>query len=314
MLGLKAFVAAVMGGIGLIPGAMLGGIVVGIRRRTTEFVLAADKADVLPIRHAVVDFIVKTGQRVAYETVRRADPVESVDDQHRPFLVGNSAGRKDLGWETFAAPVQRRHFVTVYFAGLLVQPDTVFRDRHPVVEAAVADPGVEHVSSCLGGRFQRVGDRLPVQFDAVPPRECDPEMVDRQRLYDAILLVLECQEPQDAFINRPADRKAETRVEAVTHVGEILVRQQFEQHGRHFRDVRFEIGFVPHAATRPFGFVQRLYIRYDLRLHQVGQVARQVAGGAVRVESVVFVRIIDAQRADDRVVHRRSGVGMECQR
>lgn len=30
MLGLKAFVAAVMGGIGLIPGAMLGGIVVGI--------------------------------------------------------------------------------------------------------------------------------------------------------------------------------------------------------------------------------------------------------------------------------------------
>ena len=30
MLGLKAFVAAVMGGIGLIPGAMLGGLVLGL--------------------------------------------------------------------------------------------------------------------------------------------------------------------------------------------------------------------------------------------------------------------------------------------
>ena len=30
MLGLKAFVAAVLGGIGVIPGAMLGGLIVGI--------------------------------------------------------------------------------------------------------------------------------------------------------------------------------------------------------------------------------------------------------------------------------------------
>ena len=30
MLGLKAFIAAVLGGIGIIPGAMIGGLIVGL--------------------------------------------------------------------------------------------------------------------------------------------------------------------------------------------------------------------------------------------------------------------------------------------
>ena len=36
MLGLKAFIAAVLGGIGIIPGAMLGGIIIGLVESLTK--------------------------------------------------------------------------------------------------------------------------------------------------------------------------------------------------------------------------------------------------------------------------------------
>ncbi len=45
MLGLKAFVAAVLGGIGIIPGAMLGGLIMGIIESMTKAYISTQLAD-----------------------------------------------------------------------------------------------------------------------------------------------------------------------------------------------------------------------------------------------------------------------------
>lgn len=59
MLGLKAFVAAVLGGIGSIPGAMIGGFVIGIAESLTKGYIHSGLADALVFLILIVVLLVK---------------------------------------------------------------------------------------------------------------------------------------------------------------------------------------------------------------------------------------------------------------
>lgn len=59
MLGLKAFVAAVLGGIGIIPGAMLGGIVMGIAESLTKAYITSQLADAVVFGILIIVLLVK---------------------------------------------------------------------------------------------------------------------------------------------------------------------------------------------------------------------------------------------------------------
>ncbi|MBQ7158857.1 MAG: branched-chain amino acid ABC transporter permease [Treponema sp.] len=57
--GLKAFVAAVLGGIGSIPGAMLGGIILGIAETMTKAYVSSQYADAISYMILIVILLVK---------------------------------------------------------------------------------------------------------------------------------------------------------------------------------------------------------------------------------------------------------------
>lgn len=59
MLGLKAFVAAVLGGIGIIPGAMLGGFVIGLVESFTTSYISSSLADAFVFLILIVVLILK---------------------------------------------------------------------------------------------------------------------------------------------------------------------------------------------------------------------------------------------------------------
>lgn len=59
MPGLKAFVAAVLGGIGSIPGAMVGGIVMGIAETLTKGFISSELADAIAFGILIVILVVK---------------------------------------------------------------------------------------------------------------------------------------------------------------------------------------------------------------------------------------------------------------
>ena len=59
MLGLKAFVAAVLGGIGNIPGAMLGGYLIGIAESLTKAYISTQLADAVVFGILIVVLLVK---------------------------------------------------------------------------------------------------------------------------------------------------------------------------------------------------------------------------------------------------------------
>jgi branched-chain amino acid transport system permease protein len=59
MPGLKAFVAAVLGGIGSIPGAMLGGVVLGVAETLTKGFISSQYADAVSFSILIVILLVK---------------------------------------------------------------------------------------------------------------------------------------------------------------------------------------------------------------------------------------------------------------
>lgn len=59
MLGLKAFVAAVLGGIGIIPGAMLGGLIIGLVESFTTSYVSSSMADTFVFLILIVVLIIK---------------------------------------------------------------------------------------------------------------------------------------------------------------------------------------------------------------------------------------------------------------
>ncbi|MGI5965480.1 MULTISPECIES: branched-chain amino acid ABC transporter permease [Anaerotruncus] len=59
MLGLKAFIAAVLGGIGIIPGAMLGGFVIGLVESLTKAYISSHLADAVVFGILIIVLLVK---------------------------------------------------------------------------------------------------------------------------------------------------------------------------------------------------------------------------------------------------------------
>jgi len=59
MPGLKAFIAAVLGGIGSIPGAMLGGVILGIAETLTKGFLSSQYADAISFSILIIILLVK---------------------------------------------------------------------------------------------------------------------------------------------------------------------------------------------------------------------------------------------------------------
>ncbi len=59
MLGLKAFVAAVLGGIGIIPGAMIGGLIMGVFESLTKAYISSQLADAVVFGILIVVLLVK---------------------------------------------------------------------------------------------------------------------------------------------------------------------------------------------------------------------------------------------------------------
>lgn len=59
MLGIKAFVAAVIGGIGIIPGAVFGGFILGIVESLTRAYISSQLSDAIVFGILVAVLIVK---------------------------------------------------------------------------------------------------------------------------------------------------------------------------------------------------------------------------------------------------------------
>ena len=59
MLGLKAFVAAVLGGIGSMPGAVIGGLLIGIAESLTKGYISSSLADAVVFGILIVVLMIK---------------------------------------------------------------------------------------------------------------------------------------------------------------------------------------------------------------------------------------------------------------
>ena len=180
-------------------------------------------------------------------------------------------------------------------------------------ETAVIQAGIEEIGLGLGRRLQGIGHRQPAEAGRAFFRpECDGEGADRQRLHDEGTLVQVGEELEHALVDGTADREAESRVEAIAHVGEVLMGQELQQDAGDAGGPALAVGAVPDPAPAPGRIILAADVPHDLALDQVRIMAGDSAVLAVRQFVLAFAEAgVDGQGADGTVVGRGSGVGME---
>ena len=102
----------------------------------------------------------------------------------------------------------------------------------PFVKYTVSYTLVYYVACRNCCRFKRVHDGFPTYCDLVSGLEFTCQMAYRQRLYCIIAAKPVAQIFKNALIYGTADCKSECRVESGLHVGKILMREEFKNHGR----------------------------------------------------------------------------------
>src|SRR5207248_10667306 len=93
--GLKAFTAAVVGGIGSIPGAMLGGLVIGVAESFVTGYISSTYSNLIVFGVLIVVMLIQPSGllgRAQLQKVSRADERRSAGAEGRGRRVGGRAG------------------------------------------------------------------------------------------------------------------------------------------------------------------------------------------------------------------------------
>ena len=247
--------------------------------------------------------VVKAGTVGTVKPVGGAHAGEAVDHEHIAHAACHLAQAQRLARETAAAVVHGDNTVGMYL--IIVDAHAVLRTTGggDLLEGAVQSHTLTHDEGRgIGIVAQLVVGRIPREQVMAFVGLGDGKGVDGQRLHDIGAVVALGDELQHTFINGAAHVEAEHRVEAVLHVGKVLVREQFHQHSGHLGHACLVITLVPHAAARPVGLPLGSDVLDNLGREQVAETARQLARRAVGILAELLATgagAIDQQRAHD---------------
>ena len=300
-----------------VAAAKTGCIVVFPRQIAAELELRTNVRNIVEIWHSRILFVDESGIAVFTFTGNKRvgcrHAGEIVHHHHCAFRVGRNAEGKHFGVEASAAIVHCHNLVAVYkVVGYLHFVFGIFHHRH-LAECAVAHALHHGISLRFGIAALCVGGRLPSEQELARTSRRNGKRVHWQRLHHIVATIALGNKLEHTFVNGAAHRETECRVEAVTHIGKVLMRKQLEQHGWHLGHPRFVVRFVPHAATHPVRFEQSTHIVADVCADGVGEKARIAARRTVGIVVVIRSHIY-AQRANDAVVWCGTGIGVERKR
>ena len=191
-----------------------------------------------------------------------------------------------------------------------------FGGQYSGIEGPVVGAGIHYVPRRCGRRLPAVAARFPAQLYRSPVfGKLSPERPYRQGLHHIRAAVELAQGLEYALVYGPAYREAERRVEGKLHVGEVLVAEQLEYHGRYTGGPAFAVAPVPQSPARPQGVVARAYVVHDLGLHIVAEQAAYYPVASVGELPVgVASEGVYGEGSHCRVALGDSRVGMERER
>ena len=293
-------------------GSVARGVVVDIVALTAVVGLHAGRDDIGYIGHACVRTIVESAEIPFLECVWSRDAREAVNDIHLRDAAAVVAQGEHLRGEAQTAVVAGYDAIGV--DALVGDGQFVggFVDDGNIAEGTAFYTLLHDIIFREGRGLERVGCRCPREAVAALAQSVDAESSHRERLNGVLRIIAPGQKAEHALVGGSGYVEAECRVEPVLHVGEVLVAQQFDNHGRDFGLADFVVFAVAHAAVGPRRVVEGADVAHYLTDYTLGEVACVQARAPVAEEASVVGRI-DAEGADVCAVVLLAGVGMEGQ-
>ena len=181
------------------------------------------------------------------------------------------ANGKHLGGHALAALVHGRdaetdHLVLrnrTYIYGILHQ--------RSVIKIAVASSLVDDVGLRLSGRLKRVFHRSPGNLRLTFFVHDGCQMAHGKGLHHIVRSIAGADKAEDALVDGTAHDKLKARVESPTHIGKILVGEEFEEHRRDHGGGGFVVATVHTLAPTPLGLHQARDIVHNTLIDPIAQ-------------------------------------------
>ena len=132
-----------------------------------EALLVSAEGGCAEVGDARVGIEVEALARIGLYGCRRGSAAESVHDEHGAAAMFRPVCRKRFGRKAFSAPVNRRHAEAVDDAWFGFEGIVGFAHVGTVVESSSSHTGIDYVSFCTCGRFERVFGGSPAQAEGV---------------------------------------------------------------------------------------------------------------------------------------------------
>ena len=239
---------------------------------TVKLVHFSGKENILSPRHATIQTGMEAGIGGRIKTGGRRYAGKVIDNVDLTGFHRRFPHCQNLRGETLAALIAGGNLVAVHVPGLERQGTGGILNLEALVEGTVVPAGIDFIVFGRGGGLQGVCRGAPGEHRAAFFQVC-AEAMHRKRLHGVRAVVAGTQVLEDAFVHAAGGRKAEGRVQAVAHIGKILVRQELQDHGGHLRDAALAVGAVADVPAAPGRFKAGADIVHQLALHPVCQEA-----------------------------------------
>ena len=121
----------------------------------------------------------------------------------------------------------------------------ILRYQKSIIKIIVANAGIYNIFVGVRCRFFIIKCIFPFELHFCVSTKFGAELLNGEGLHHIFSVILRSNEFEHPFVYRTTHCETKCRIQSISHIGKVLMRKQFEQHGGYIWNACFTIRPIP---------------------------------------------------------------------